>query len=105
MPTGGVNDHMLLRLFASLQLTQLLLLYGGRRSDASSSNDAALGDAASFTPFAVDADSIDFMDVDASGSNEPGMETGDEETDELWRCWKTLRRAASLSPEVGRAFD
>ena len=88
LPHGGVNDHMLLRLSASLQLTQLLLLHGGNQRVSTEATDF---DASRVTP----SSSLDAMDVDGERAS-----AHDDEAAELWVCWKQLRNAAALSAEV-----
>ena len=83
LPHGGINDHMLLRLSTSLQLTQLLLLQGGKKR-------VQVETAASVT----ECRSVDDMDVDGEGAGDH------DEATELWLCWKQLRSAATLTAEV-----
>ena len=79
LPIGGVVDHLLLRLTAALQLTQILLLLGPE--------EASKGIAKCSTP----ATTGESMEVDRVADD-----ANDREKQKLLECWRRLRHEAGL---------
>ena len=86
LPLGGVVDHLLLRLTAALQLTQILLEVGDILEDAEG-NCTPTNDS---YPMDVDVDESDLIE-------------GEEKTD-LLHCWTNIRIEAGCARKVCIVF-